>query len=355
MHRFRLIYLICLFFSTLAFIVIPPPQSQAQNLFELLFKHKQQKQSQQQLHVIDNKIYQPQKEATVQESQQKPNKENEKRVLIIGDFIASTIATELKKLVSDKTNIVIINNAIPASGLVRTDYYSWGNCLPKLINKNKPDAIVIMIGANDNQPITTSNGSLSTLQPEWINIYKKRIIEIVELLHRTGKPWIWIGQPAFKKKRLTQQMQVFNELYKKATEATGGYFVDIWDGFIDAQGQFSLVGYDLNQRTVRLRTDDGINFTAQGKQKLISYLGKPLETILGTLIFSHENTPITNLKAQNISQKPYNINRQPPMSLYDMAKHNTDLLYKIDQNLIQETWPHEDNHQINRADNFSYP
>ncbi|MCZ2203946.1 SGNH/GDSL hydrolase family protein [Bartonella sp. A05] len=352
MNRFHLMYLICLLFSTLAFIVIPPPPSQAQNFFEFLFNKKQEK-PQQQPQIIDHTIYQPQKKTVAQKTLQK--KENVKRVLIIGDFVASIVAVELKKRVTDKTDIDIINNAVPASGLVRTDYYSWKNDLPKIIDQNEPDAIVIMIGANDNQPIATSNGLLSPVQPEWISIYKQRIIEIVKILHHTRKPWIWMGQPALKNQSLTQQMQIFNKLYKQETEAAGGYFVDIWDGFISAQGQFSLSGYNLNKETVRLRTDDGINFTPQGKQKLVFYLSTPLDTILNASIFSYENIRPTNVRTQNISQKPYNIERQPPMKLADMAKHDTHLLYKIDQSLIQKPWLRKNGHQINRADNFSYP
>ncbi len=39
---------------------------------------------------------------------------------------------------------------MPTSGLIQTDQTSWKNNIYELINKNKPDAIVMVIGANDN-------------------------------------------------------------------------------------------------------------------------------------------------------------------------------------------------------------
>lgn len=128
----------------------------------------------------------------------------------------------------------------------------------------------MIIGANDNQPITTSYGIFSVLQPEWLNIYKQRIIEITESLHTSGKPWIWMGQPAFGNDHLTQKMKIFNELYRKETEVAGGYFLDIWNGFTDEQGRFSFSGYDIHGKIAKLRTNNGIHFTFEGKKNLLS-------------------------------------------------------------------------------------
>lgn len=335
--------------------VLHPPPSKAANFFKWLLQNKEQEQLQQQPQITEKKIYKPQKKIVRQKSTQTLKDINAKRILVIGDFVASAAANELTKLFTDDNNIIIINNAVPSSGLVRTDHTSWKRSIPELIDKNKPDTIVMIIGANDNQPIADSHGVFSPLQPEWINIYKQRIIEITESLHNSGKPWIWMGQPAFESNNLTQKIKTFNALYKNATEAAGGYFINIWDGFIDAQGQFSFSGYDINGKITKLRTDDGINFTFEGKQKLVSYLKKPLETILNLHVFSHEDTPLTNATPLQPVQGLHNIERQPPISLDDMAQQNTHLLNKIDQGLIKKSWSPPNGHQKERADNFSFP
>ncbi|WP_198039406.1 SGNH/GDSL hydrolase family protein [Bartonella refiksaydamii] len=353
MSHLRPIYWIFLLFFLFTVNVIQPSPSKATNFFKWLLQHN--KQEQQPPQTIEQKIYKQLKKIVLQKPAQKRKEENAKRVLVIGDFVASAVADALKKLFTDNRYIIIINNTMPSSGLIQTNQTSWKNNISKLINKNKPDAIIMVIGANDNQPIKTPHGIFSTIQPEWLDIYKQRITEIAESLHTSGKPWIWMGQPAFGNDNLTQKMKFFNELYKQATEIAGGYFVDVWRGFVNEQGQFSFLGYDTNGKIIKLRTRDGINFTSEGKRILASYLEKKLENILNFQTFSRENLLLINSNTPKFTQESQNIERQSPMTLDGMTQQNTGLLDKIDQSFIKKSWFLPNGHQKDRADNFSFP
>ncbi|WP_273757894.1 SGNH family hydrolase [Bartonella sp. AU55XJBT] len=358
MPLFRLIYLMFLLFALSIVGIIQPSPSYATNFFKWL--SQQNKPTQQQPQIIEQKIDKPQKKIVTQKNIQKLKNENAKRILVIGDFAASAVADALKKFFTDNSDIVIINNTMPASGLVRTDYYSWQSNISKLIDQNNPDVIIIMIGANDNKPIKDSYGIINTDQSEWMRIYKQRIIEIAENLHSSGKSWIWIGQPSFGNDLLTQKMKIFNALYKQETETAGGYFLDIWKGFSDEKENFSFSGYDIHGKIAKLRTNNGIHFTLEGKEKLASYLEKPLKNILNFHAFSHEEPYSTNQAIQKIiqeseNQKQNNITRQPPMSLDNMAQQNTHLLGKRTSSFIKKSWFPPNGHQKDRADNFSVP
>lgn len=353
MSHFRSLYLIFLFFSLFATSVIQPSPSKATNFFKWLSQHNTQEQ--QPPKIIEQKIYKPQKKIVVRKPQQQSKGKNAKRILVIGDFVASAVADALKQLFTENSDVIIINDTAPASGLVRTDHISWKSTISERIDKNKPDAMVMVIGANDNQPITTSYGIFNTAQPEWLNIYKQRISEIVEILHNSGKPWIWMGQPAFSNDNLTQKMKILNALYKQKTEEADGYFIDIWSGFTDEQGQFSFSGYDTNGKVVRLRTHDGINFTTAGKRKLASYLEKQLENILSFHTSSHEDLLSSNVNILKLKQQSNNIVRQPPMSLDKIVQQNTQLIGKIEPSFIKKLWSPPNGHQRDRADNFSFP
>src|SRR5690606_16305146 len=76
-------------------------------------------------------------------------------------------------------------------------------------------------------------------------------------------------------------MLAFNDVQKTAVEATGGTFIDIWDGFADENGAFTSTGPDMNGQPVRLRSSDGINLTREARRKIAFYLEKPLNQILG--------------------------------------------------------------------------
>ncbi|WP_375625580.1 SGNH family hydrolase [Bartonella sp. MU37NMGALS] len=358
MSSFRLIYLTLLLFSLSIVEIIQPSQSEATNFFKWLSQHN--KQTQQLPQIIEQKIDKPQKKIVTQKNIQKLKNENAKRILVIGDFTASAVADALKKFFINNSDIVIMNNTMPASGLVRTDYYSWQSNISKLIDQNNPDVIIMMIGANDNQPITDSYSTINTDQSEWMHIYKQRVIEIAESLHASRKSWIWISQPAFRNNLLTQKMKNFNALYKQETETAGGYFLDIWSGFSDETGNFSFSGYDINGKITKLRTNNGMQFTPEGKKKLVSYLEKPLNNILNFYAFSHENPYSTDQAIQKLiqeseNQERSNIMRQPPMSLDDMAQQNTHLLGKRKSSFIKKSWFPPNGHQKDRADNFSFP
>ncbi|WP_273718145.1 MULTISPECIES: SGNH family hydrolase [Bartonella] len=358
MSLFRLIYLMFLLFSLSIVGIIQPSPSKATNFFKWL--SQQNKPTQQPPQIIEQKINKPQKKIVTQKNIQKLKNENAKRILVIGDFTASAVADALKKFFADNSDIVIMNNTMPASGLVRTNYYSWQSNISKLIDQNNPDVIIMMIGANDNQPIIDSHSMINTDQSEWIRIYKQRIIEIAESLHASGKSWIWIGQPSFGNDLLTQKMKIFNALYKQETETAGGYFLDIWSGFIDKEGNFSFSGYDIHGKIAKLRTNNGIHFTSEGKKKLASYLEEPLKNILNFHAFSHEQPYLTDQTMQKFiqeseKQEPSNIMRQPPMSLEDMTQQNTHLLGKRKSSFIKKSWFPPNGHQKDRADNFSSP
>ncbi len=124
--------------------------------------------------------------------------------------------------------------------------------------------------------------------------------------------------------------------------------------FIDAQSQFSFLGSNIHGKTVRLRTNDGANFTSEGKKKLSSYLEKKLEMIFNTYPYIHKNRYISN-DIKQFQKKLNHIEQQPPMSLYEMAQKNTRLPDKTNPNSIKKSWSDSNGHQIDRADNFYFP
>ena len=97
-------------------------------------------------------------------------------------------------------------------------------------------------------------------------------------------PLVWVGQPSYKFSSMNTDMLAFNEIYRTAVEGARGHFVDVWDGFVDEDGNFVFTGPDVKGQMVRLRNSDGINMTAAGDEKLAFYAEKALDEALGGLI-----------------------------------------------------------------------
>ncbi|MGB7431509.1 MAG: DUF459 domain-containing protein, partial [Ahrensia sp.] len=115
----------------------------------------------------------------------------------------------------------------------------------------------------------------------WTNEYKRRVEAFVGAIRATNTLTVWVGAPPYKFATMSADILAFNEIYRTATEARQGYFVDVWDGFVTEAGRFSESGSDIKGQTVRLRASDGINFTTAGKRKMAFYVERQLKLLLG--------------------------------------------------------------------------
>jgi hypothetical protein len=64
-------------------------------------------------------------------------------------------------------------------------------------------------------------------------------------------------------------------------ERAGATYIDIWDGFVDADGFYTATGPDLNGRVTKLRATDGVHFSKAGAQLAAHYVERDLRRAFG--------------------------------------------------------------------------
>ncbi|MBX4928031.1 SGNH/GDSL hydrolase family protein [Rhizobium binae] len=205
-----------------------------------------------------------------------------KKILIVGDFLASGLGDGLTAAFETSPGVVVEARGNVSSGLVRDDYYDWPEQLPKMIDELKPVIVVVMIGANDRQQMVTDTAKERFRTDGWLAEYRRRVLSFGKEVTDRKIPLLWVGLPAFESDQMTADAAQMNQLYRNQVESIGGEFVDIWDGFVDENSNFIVTGSDVNGQQVRLRTSDGINLTQAGRRKLAFYVEKPARRILGT-------------------------------------------------------------------------
>lgn len=243
-----------------------------------------------------------------------------KKVLVIGDFMATALSDGLTMATANDADIVIEKGTDGSSGLVRTDHLDWPQALKLQIDKIHPSLIVIMLGSNDRQQMAV-NGTKQKFRSEaWNNEYERRIDTLIKVAADNKIPFIWTGLPSFQSPSLSADAATLNSLYRAKTETAGGVFIDVWDGFADEEGKFIASGSDVNGQPVRLRGSDGLSLTKAGKRKMAFYLEKDLRRLTGT----DEIANLIRLDANNlpldtkVTVPSYtNILAIPPMSLAD--------------------------------------
>lgn len=272
---------------------------QRKSLFDVLFERRQKKlkrMKQRHEKIIGNwrkqRAKARQERSNSQVEQRKPlrsspaiqtvqveKNENARKLLVIGDFMGGGLASGLEQLYAANPDIVIVNATRANSGLVRDDVIDWPSVTPGLIEEHKPIAVLSLVGMNDRQAMRLASGRPEKLSESWTSEYKKRIGAITTSGVAGNIPVLWVGLPPVKLGRMNADYLTFNEMYRSSIEAAGGTYVDVWDGFTNAEGKFVSAGPDINGQIVRLRGSKGINMTRAGKEKLAFFADKELKRL----------------------------------------------------------------------------
>jgi uncharacterized protein len=126
-------------------------------------------------------------------------------------------------------------------------------------------------------------GGLNEFRDErWVELYSKKIEEMIVVLKSKGVPVLWVGLPAIRGQKGTADMLYLNALYRDAAGKAGITYVDVWDGFVDESGRFLQKGPDFEGQNRQLRTADGVFFTKPGARKLAHYVEREVTRLLAS-------------------------------------------------------------------------
>ncbi|WP_312222412.1 SGNH/GDSL hydrolase family protein [Rhizobium rhizoryzae] len=206
-----------------------------------------------------------------------------RKILVVGDFGAMGVGQGLETAFEQDPSVKVIAKGSVASGLVRQDHYDWLSELPRMLEQEKPQIVVVMLGANDRQSMQVGAERERFRTDIWLKEYEERVTRLAKMVTDRKIPLLWVGLAAFESPSLTADAVTLNGIYRSNVEEVGGEFVDIWDGFVDESGQFIVTGSDVNGQPARLRGADGVSFTDAGKRKLAFYVEKLAKRHLGDL------------------------------------------------------------------------
>ena len=124
------------------------------------------------------------------------------------------------------------------------------------------------------------NGIAQFHDERWIELYNKKIDEMIAVMKSKGVPVVWVGLPAVRGTKGTADTLFLDSLYRGAADKAGITYVDVWDGFVDEAGRFVQKGPDFEGQIRLLRTYDGVYFTKYGARKLAHYVEREVTRLL---------------------------------------------------------------------------
>ncbi|MCG6205394.1 DUF459 domain-containing protein [Rhodopseudomonas sp. HC1] len=262
----------------------------------------------------------------------------ERNVVVLGDAMADWLAYGLEQAYTEQPEMGVIRKHKTVSGLLRYqpkgEPSDWIAAAKEILAGENPDAIVMMLGLSDRAPITEpaaekkkdaadtksdatkadaakpddktadsdaadddedDDGTPQIMAPEkskrgsgvaqfrdarWVELYNKKLDDMIAVLKAKGVPVLWVGLPAVRGTKSTSDAQFLNALYRDAATKAGITYVDVWDGFVDEGGRYMLQGPDFEGQTRRLRSYDGVYFTKAGARKLAHYVEREIARLL---------------------------------------------------------------------------
>jgi hypothetical protein len=132
------------------------------------------------------------------------------------------------------------------------------------------------------------NGVYEFREDRWVELYTRKIEEMIAVAKSKGVPVLWVGLPAVRGAKATADMLFLDSLYREAAGKAGITYVDVWDGFVDEAGRFLQQGPDFEGQIRRLRSYDGVYFTRPGARKLAHYVEREITRLLAS-----RSAPIT--------------------------------------------------------------
>lgn len=202
-------------------------------------------------------------------------------VLVLGDEYAAPLAQGLADaFIADREGVVVIGKDEAGSGFNPDSKFDWVGGGRQLAVSEEASVIVVFAGTNDLSAINDPVGRAELFDERWREIYGRRIDEFLLGLKLHGRPVVVVGLPPVEDAAASERRVQLNAMLKERVERANLVFVDVWDGFADENGKFTISGPAVDGQRRRLRTADGVGFTRAGGRKLAFFVDRQLDELL---------------------------------------------------------------------------
>lgn len=201
-------------------------------------------------------------------------------VLVMGDRLASQLAQGLADAyVPERARLAVIENTADESGFLPTPV-DWIARAPEALAAARPAVTVLALGSDDLQPIKDGDGFAQPLTERWLELYGKRVDEVLAVLREKAGRVIVVGLAPVANAPLSEEYSRLNEVLRARAARAGFPFANVWDGFVDEEGKYLANGPAVDGQRRRLRFNDGVRFTRAGGRKLAFFVQKDINRML---------------------------------------------------------------------------
>ncbi len=117
-------------------------------------------------------------------------------LLVAGDSLADGLDVEMARRLAD-SGVRTVRDANLGTGISKSDLLDWGREAVSQVRKEKPDAVVFFLGANEGFPFDAADGtSIDCCGPRWAAEYATRARQMMQTFRRDGDARVyWLTLP----------------------------------------------------------------------------------------------------------------------------------------------------------------
>lgn len=183
-------------------------------------------------------------------------------VLVTGDSEADLVGLRMADLDTDDL-LDVETVARNGTALTNPGFFNWELNAEQEMASRDPDAVVMLIGANDGFNVDVDGELFAPGAPEWETEFARRVAVVMEALSGRGeRPVYWVPPPTARDATYNEIYRSQNRAVKRAAESVeGARYVDVFSTIND--GEYSD-RVEIDGRSVLGRQSDGIHFNREG-------------------------------------------------------------------------------------------
>jgi hypothetical protein len=212
-------------------------------------------------------------------------------IFVLGDSLAGGLYAGMERLTIGNKELKVGGRFKEDSGIARPEFYDWNDAIPKILESNKVDIAVILIGTNDAQPMTDGVERLEFGTPQWTALYSREVDRLINTAKQGGAAVYLVSLPPMQAPSYNTSITEIAAIQKRQAEAASIKYVDVRPQLTDADGKMMIRGPDDTGEMRKIRDNDGIHFMKVGNNKLARMI---LDVIEADIANARSSTPVAD-------------------------------------------------------------
>ncbi len=200
-------------------------------------------------------------------------------VALAGDSMMAVglSATMMREASGDK-NLRLVKAFRSGTGLARPDVFNWMDEYPAMVGIEKPEVVIVSIGANDGQGFVVDGKVQAFGTDDWRKTYQSRVSDYLALVESSGARVVWVGLPPMRSAAFNDKVDMINRIaYTVVSRDTRATWWNSAQFVADESGRFREFIALSNGKNLHVRSDDGIHYSDEGAALMTSVLMKWLD------------------------------------------------------------------------------